>query len=258
MNILSLDLDFFMHGVAYRRGDSPEDRPNDHGITPWEPEAVSNFLLRSLNVRGQHPGRTVTSHHEVFYAWRDAISRGLLKPPFFVCHVDAHADLGMGSPSWVYLHSEFLELPLADRQYPQDGDWGLNFGSFMPYAIGNRWITSIDFIASESWCDDIPRQLLSTKHIPNDAQMFKPPKSLEIELMHAPRKRIEQNMTSFVKFRTPIGEPTIPFELLAHDGVGKRYSSTEWDFIFLSHSPGYVPESGDALLPLISAHISAF
>lgn len=249
-----------MHGIAHSRCDSLEHRPDDQGITPWEQAAVQAFLRDSLHLSDTHPGRVVTSHHEVFYAWRDGIDRGLLKPPFFVCHVDAHSDLGMGTPSWVYLHSDFLELELKQRRFPMEGDWGLNFASFMPYAIGNRWISRIDFITSESWQDDIPRALLSDGFPPIDAEFFRPPVHLEIELMHAPRILIERNhyLTDFTKIRKRIGEPVIPFDLLNCQSIEDRYSTTEWDFVFLSHSPGYVPHSADALLPVISSHINTF
>jgi len=258
MNILSLDLDFFMHGIAHSRSDDLENRPNDHGINPWTEQEVTSFLEDVLHFSGEKPGKVVTSHHEVFFAWRDGISRSLIKPPFFVCHVDAHSDLGMGLPSWVYLHSEFLELEMPKRAFPQEGEWGLNFGSFMPFAIGNRWISHVDFVSSESWHDDIPKNLLVT--LPNqNAEFLRPPLELEIQLMHAPRSMIEKNCyMNFRTIRKHVGEPIVPFHLLNAEAVGKRYANTEWDYVFLSHSPGYVPEAADSLLDIIAKRIHAF
>lgn len=165
----------------------------------------------------------------------------------------------MGFPSWVYLHSEFLELKIPERAFPQEGSWGLNFGSFMPFAIGNRWISQIDFIASESWRDDIPKNLLVT--LPDQGEDFlRPPLELEIQLMHAPRSKIEEGcfINKFRTIRTDIGEPIVPFHLLDAQSVGERYAKTEWDYVFLSHSPGYVPEAADLLLDVIASRIHAF
>lgn len=260
MNILSLDLDFFMHGIAHSRSDSLANRPNDHGITPWTEKEVIAFLEDALHFSEKKPGKVVSSHHDVFFAWRDGIGRSLIKPPFFVCHVDAHSDLGMGLPSWVYLHSDFLELELPKRAFPQEGEWGLNFGSFMPFAIGNRWISGVDFVASESWRDDIPRNLLVTLPSGQGHEFLRPPMKLDIQLMHASRSLIERNcyMTNFRTIRRQVGEPIIPFHLLNAEAVGNRYANKEWDFVFLSHSPGYVPEAADPLLDVIGKRIHAF
>jgi hypothetical protein len=264
MNILSLDLDFFMHGIVHNRSDSNDSRPDDHVITPWEAEAVLSFLHDSLNLRASRPGREVCSHHEVFFAWRDAIARKILRPPFFVCHVDAHSDLGMGTASWVYLHSDFLELEVSKRAYPREGKEGLNLGSFMSYAIGNRWISRVDFVASESWCDDIPRCLLSDSSLSHETGSLKPNVELEVELMHVPRDTVRglryrsDICTEFKKVRKSVGEPSVPFSILDGKNLGGRYSAYSWDFVFLSRSPGYVPTSGDELLPGIRAYIKTF
>ncbi|MFY9328199.1 MAG: UPF0489 family protein [Georgfuchsia sp.] len=261
MNVLSLDLDFFMHGRATNRPDSFKSRPDEHGITPWRKDVVVNFLTDVLNVQTPRPGRVVRSHHEVFYAWRDAIKRKSLEPPFFVCHVDAHADLGLGTPSWVYLHSDFLELSLARRMRPRRGIKGLNFASFMPYAIGNRWVERIDFVTSEDWRDDIPRYLLRDEPFTGTTEFYRPGVELTIELMHAPRAKIDENLSTggdFIEYRTCINEPAVPFCILDGRNIGERYAAMDWDFIFLSHSPGYVPTSGDFLLKVISPYIVPF
>lgn len=108
------------------------------------------------------------------------------------------------------------------------------------------------------WRDDIAPFLLAQKHIDHRGwrEHARPNTRLDIELMHAPRAQIDSNMVSgpkFTTFRKPIGEPVVPFNIISHDLAAPRYTSTCWDFVFLSHSPGYVPPSADALLPVISA-----
>lgn len=259
MRVLNLDLDFFLNGRVTGRADDINSRPNNYGVKPWSTEEVVRYLecTLNLNLRTPVPGKVVVHHHEVFYQWRSLIEQGCLKSPFFVCHVDAHADLGMGGPSWVYLHSDFLELPLNDRRYPMEGNCGLNFGSFMSYAIGNRWINQIDFVVPSFWHDDIPQFQLAKEHLSRHAEFLKPGVKLHIELMHVPRNKIDPLFPSkdFLINRRSIGEPKIPFNIVEQNAVKRRYEKVKWDYVFLSHSPGYVPTTSDALLPIISAYI---
>ena len=257
MRVLNIDLDFFLNDRAHNRPDDPSDRPDDWGLVPWKSSDVVRYLEEVLNLKDKIPGAIVQSHHEVFYYWRDLIKARRLAAPFFVAHVDAHSDLGMGMPCWVYLHSDFLELPLAKRPYPNEGTWGLNFGSYMGYALGNRWISEIDFIAPDFWRDDISDFLLANDSLSAD---HKPGVSLEIELMHAPREQIEEDVRhfrrDFLSFRKSIGEPKVPFNIIGQEAARGRYSGQQWDYVFLSHSPGYVPTEADALIPVISEYIA--
>jgi len=206
----------------------------------------------ALNLKARVPGTVVASHHEVFFQWRDLIEREVLPAPFFICHVDAHSDLGCGTPGGVYLHSDFLELSLMARRYPLEGDWGLNFANFMAFAIGNRWFTAIDFIVPPFWRNDIPIPMFPS------SEFLAPNRELQIELLYAPRPQIEacikegRPVTSVLSSRN---EPKMPLHLIAEDSVRGRYDGQDWDFVFLSHSPGYVPREADALLPVISAYI---
>jgi UPF0489 domain len=259
VRVLNLDLDFFLNDRATMRADTAKARPKD--LTPWEPERVLNFLQNTLNLRCKVPGRIVRSHDEVFYRWRDLIQRRALTIPFFVAHVDAHSDLGMGTPSWVYLHSEFLELPLTRRARPKRGVWGLNFASYMPFAIGNCWFSEIDFITPRCWHDDILRTILADDcPVPNGAreEFYRPNISLPIELMHATNAQIDQTisqMSDFSTVRRKIGEPRISLNIVSDDCVGARYSGQLWDYVFLSRSPGYTPKSADSLIPIIAQYI---
>jgi hypothetical protein len=260
MNVLDIDLDFFLNERATGRADDIDSRPDDHGLVPWDSGEVIRFLEGPLHVTGRVPGSVVSSHHEVFFRWRTLIAQHRLTVPFYVCHVDAHADLGMGLPSWVYLHSEFLELPLAARDRPLEGERGLNFGSYLAFAVGNRWISAIDFVVPTFWRDDIPQELLSDAYLAKSGEFNKPNKKLQIELMHAPQEKIESALIGgprFTQYRRPVGEPAIAFNIIGQDAAAPRYRTQTWDFIFLSHSPGYVPTSADALLPVISAYIDA-
>jgi hypothetical protein len=256
MRVLNLDLDFFLNDRVTNRPDDPNRRPDDRDLVPWQAEDVVSFLENELNLKKPIPGKVVVSHHEVFFEWRTRIERDALTTPFFICHVDAHSDMGLGFPSWVYLHSDFLELPLIQRRYPQEGDWGLNFGSFMSFAIGNRWFSDIDFVVPPFWKDDIGQNGLADDSLTRD--MLKAGCQVKVQLMHAPREQIEACVRagrSFTKIRRDVGEPIVPLNILPRSSIAGRYDVQEWDFAFLSHSPGYVPRAADSLRDVIGSYI---
>jgi hypothetical protein len=256
MRILNIDLDFFLNDRAHGRADDPNSRPDDWGLTPWKADEVVKYLEGALKLKEKTPGRVVQSHHEVFYHWRELIEREALSTPFFICHVDAHSDLGMGMPAWVYLHSEFLELPLPARRFPVEGKEGLNFGSYMSFAIGNRWFSEIDFIVPPFWRDDIPQFLLTDKC--TSSEFVKANQELEIELMYAPRQQIKGHFYTpgkFIAIRKSVGEPRIPLHVIAQQSAAGRYEGRKWDYVYLSRSPGYTPTKSDALIPVIAEYI---
>lgn len=256
MQVLNIDLDFFLNKPVHDRPDDINARPDDEDLVPWESDAVIRFLEDSLNLRAPCPGKVVTHHDEVFFIWRELLQRNVMTKPFFVCHVDAHSDLGIGSSSGIYLHSEFLELPLLQRQYPKEGQGGINFANYMSFAIGNRWISEIDFIIPPFWRVDIPYWSLADESIDCPDETLRKGIQVQLELMYAPREKI-LSAASFKKIREPIGEPKVPLNIIPYKSLLNRYRDAHWDFVFLSQSPGYTPTASDALIPVITSYIAA-
>lgn len=261
MNVLDIDLDFFFDRRVDGRSDDPGKRPDEDGLVPWSVTEVTDFLENTLYLTPKRPGSVVQSHDEVFFLWRNLIDAGELEAPFKLVHVDAHSDLGMGFPGWTYLHSEFLALNVSDRPKAQLGDYGINFGSFLAFALGCRWISETDFIINQNWHDDILRSLLtqsSYEYVEEKAPMGVLPYGkydLEIELMQTPKWEPTSSW-EIMDERKSIGEPRIPFRIIPIESIGARYSKTNWDYVFLSHSPGYVPSYADHLLKQIAGYIA--
>ena len=67
MNVLDIDLDFFLDASVSHRDDDPANRPDEYGLQPWSTTQTTDFLEKTLNVRMNSPGTVVQSHHEVFY-----------------------------------------------------------------------------------------------------------------------------------------------------------------------------------------------
>ncbi|MDA0831934.1 MAG: UPF0489 family protein [Planctomycetota bacterium] len=256
--VLDLDLDFFLNRRLERRADDPNQRPDDEGLIPWNAEDVVEFLEEDLGLTSRFPGKVVVHHHQVFYEWRRLVESSELETPFLVCHVDAHADLGMGDRSYLYLHSDFLKLPLESRMYPNEGDCGLAFSNYLSFAIGCRWISELDLVVPSFWHDDIPRGLLQQVDLPPGG-FFGIGAELNIELMHVPSAEIRkpQSPKCFFEKRRRIGEPIIPLQILDRRAVGDIHKDVSWDFVFLSHSPGYTPSNADSLIPIFERYIKS-
>lgn len=263
MNILDIDLDFFLNGRIQRRNDDIFNRPDGFGIVPWSKDEVLNFLNSKLNVNGIFPGYIFVSHDELFYKLKDLIEKDKLDKPFNLVHVDAHSDLGMGF-DWKYLHSTFLDLPVIERHNAKGGDDGINYGNFVSFALGCRWISTLDLVINKNWHDDIPRKLLSKKTFEiakkksiQDCLPYGDYK-FEIELQKIDENVIEDivyKQINFFDVCKKIGEPTIPLNIITIEKLSNRYSKMKWDYIFLTHSPGYVPSSADYLLQQIGNFI---
>ncbi len=231
MNVLNIDLDFFQDQSVYDRSDDPANRPDDDGIVPWAVGDVKDFLENTLNVGMNNAGAVVQSHDEVFYEWKKLIQARELVVPFRVVHIDAHSDLGVVCQSWPYFHSEFLSIDVANRPEARQGDEGLNFGNFLAFAFGCRWISEADFIINHDWREDIPRRLLSQKsyelvkeRAPSGVLPYGDYK-LEIEIMRTPTWDWMSTWNIFEE-RKPIGEPIVPFNIVTQENVGTRYSNT--------------------------------
>ena len=262
MNVLDIDLDFFLDRSVHNRADDPSNRPDDEGIVPWQVHKVTNFVETTLNIGTNNAGRIVQNHDEVFYQWKTLIEANELTVPFKIVHVDAHSDLGLGFPSWQYLHAEFLSIPVSERPGAKQGNDGVNFGSFLAFAVGCRWISEIDFIINRNWHDDIHPYLLSgpsyklvDERSPTNVLPYGD-YDLTLELM-----RIESldlmSEGNLIQLRKPVGEPRVPLNIITIENVGNRYSSTSWDYVFLSRSPGYVPSYADHLVDPISKYIKS-
>src|SRR5438445_1688144 len=114
--VLDLDLDFFVWPIAHWRSGRKRRSEADCNYVASK-EAVRGFLEQQcyLTTGSKLPGREVVEHPDAFRIWRQWLRDGRLSAPFRVIHVDAHADLGLGDPGWLYLTTDVLARPVARR-----------------------------------------------------------------------------------------------------------------------------------------------
>jgi len=200
-----------------------------------------------LSKKHKVPGRLCVDHHEAFDTWKDWIASGLIDAPFDVDHVDAHADHGLGDASWTYLLTEILALPVELRSSPRRASDGLNFGSYLGFAIACRWLRSLNYV----YGPDTP--LL--EGLPSDIHtiFFRDEKWRDgpIELPHYSTREIDQILMVIDQLPEPIRrEPPVPNSYES----GRDFHRQGFTHMILAQSPGYTPASADLLIRVIQQY----
>lgn len=234
MRVLDIDLDFFVHDPAYFKS-SRSERLNAEEHRPWPLEEAIAFIAHRCGVTARTPGCVVEHHAELFPQWRSAIEAGFLEPPLSITHVDAHADLGLGDPGYVYLLTELLFQPIEKRHDPATGVGGLDDGNWLCFAIACGWVSDLTYV----YTADVERPIDLMPCIMKgfDAD------SGAIQLAGIPPEELAALFSS----REPAVaflEPEVPF---AWVHCSDYQAAHAFDVICLTRSPGFTPPEADAL-----------
>jgi hypothetical protein len=233
--VLDIDLDFFVRGVAHHR------RRDDGRLDPaeycaWSMEHTLGFLHERCGLTSRLPGLVVEHHGELFGRWRDAIDAGVLRAPFHVTHVDAHADLDVGGTGYMYLLTELLFREPEDRRDPGEH---LKDCNYLVFAVGCRWLTALDYIYNRP--DD------RNGHGPGDINrmVMKDFNDNADQIQLAALTQQQMKDFAFVRDTEPVRlEPPIPFRALPW---AQYTAHASFDLICLARSPEYTPDTCDPL-----------
>lgn len=236
IRVLDLDLDFFLDEIAHWI--TGNKRLDGIDFVPWTEAQVRVFLENSCGLSINTPcnGRVVTHHDEAFYFWRELIEKGLLKIPFEIVHIDAHSDTGLGDLGWSYIMGTLLHQEPKDRYYP---DY-LGPGNYLAYALACRWVYNLKFILHPKWSDD-----LLWNHL----------KDYTREIGYFQLKKYNPNDLDPDKLRNTVPlslEPEVPYETIPY---AKYVEQNMFDYVVLSHSPNYTPETADKLIQVIKEYL---
>lgn len=260
--VLDLDLDFFVWPIAWS---AKGGRLSEDEHTTATPEQVSRFLREQCGLSRRLPGRFVENHDDAFFAWRDWIADGVLSTPFEVVHVDAHADLGLHESAYLYLMTEFLDLPVGQRREPRRGPGALTAGSYLPFAIACRWLAKLVYVYPE---DKRPPSVMARfPTLSGTAGNFESSVKRAPDLMPLLFKNCDTT-TSTIQLRhysdrsamdgepdewaLPLSyEPEVPFAAIPEC----EFRSDGFTHITLARSPDYTPRSADGLIPTIGRYI---
>lgn len=234
MRVLDLDLDFFLADCCPLADAGA--RPALSGHAPWPETAVRAFLEErcGLSAAQPTPGRIFETHDGALTFWAERMAAGQLSAPFWVTHVDAHSDLGIGKPGPGFVLNSVLPLAperRADltRYYDMTQ---LDEANYLLFALAFRWIDRLENVRNPKSRPDIPRELL----LPGCTD--------QIRLQSFVSRLMEQKNGP---------EPVIPFDV--YDDYTAFQSGAPYDFATLAISPRYAPAAADALLPVIGAYI---
>ena len=237
--VLDLDLDFFVHDVAHWC--SREDgRLDDEEFPPWSLDDTLGFLRDRCGLVGPQPGFVVEHHGELFAHWRDAIDAGVLRPPFHVTHVDAHADLGLGDAGYIHLLSDLLFREPAQRRDPGDD---INDANYLAFAIGCRWLAELDYVYNR----DDPRDEGPGDIMPYLMEGFDP-RAATIRMPALTRSQIDELLFNRDRPQPQRLEPPVPFQALPWC---QYHATAPFDIVCLARSPEYTPASADPLFDAI-------
>jgi hypothetical protein len=272
--VLDIDLDAFVWPIAHW---PPGGRLNSETYTPWSHDSVERFLTEqcALEQNTPLPGRRVRDHDEAFDTWLEWLEQGILAAPFEVIHVDAHADLGLGDSSWVYLMTELLAQPPQNRVNPRRGPSGLNAGSYLAFAVAAQWVGSLTYVYPPS--PKIEPTADVSEATPIQLQIVHENGSVEMQELRLSFSDGNENVNEpgdlhsyhFQDFDTQAGmlqlkyyanrpddprlappnrlEPPVPFRAVRID----QFAGGDFTHVILAESPDFTPPSADALLPAI-------
>jgi hypothetical protein len=239
--VLDLDLDFFVHGVEHWR-EREHGRLDADEYPAWSLDEALDFLRTRCGLTSRLPGFVVEHHGALFAHWRDAIGAGVLRAPFHVTHVDAHADLGLGDAGYVHLMSELLFRKAEDRGDPGED---LADGNYLLFAIGCRWLSGLDYVYNR---DALPGEG------PGDLMPYamegRRADAEHIQLPAFTRRQIDDLL--FGGHPQPVRlEPRVPFRALP---CQQYRASAPFDLVCLARSPEYTPVTCDPLFDAIREH----
>jgi len=234
--VLDIDLDFFVDGAAHWRP-YDADRLDGADFLPWSESAALEFLRKRCLLTTRSPGAVVDCHGEMFVQWRKAIECGILRVPFSVTHLDAHADLGLGDSGYVHLLFDLMHRPVADRHHPQTGSSGIDDGNWLSFAVACQWIGDLTYVFNTDQPD--PDDILSLVMADFD------PRSRYIEIPAiAGTDAIGLSMSAHPERFVVRRDPKVPFVAVPHE----RFMATQpFDFICLTRSPAFTPAESDEL-----------
>jgi hypothetical protein len=233
--VLDIDLDFFVYPVVHWASD---ERPAAEEHSVWSAPDAVEFLRDRCRLTEPLPGFVTENHDDLFPIWRSAVELGILKPPFQVTHVDAHADLGLGDAGYVYLMTSLLFESPEDRAYPTPppGRTGVTEGNFLLYAIACRWINELTYVFGEGGGSDELWYVMKGFDLHADHIQLAAMTESEINRLNM---RLDERQP-----RVSHLEPEVPYRACRW----QDFQADElYDFVCLTRSPSYAPASADPL-----------
>ena len=237
LRVLDIDLDFFLNKKHVSFGGT-KGRLNKKIYISWNASEVSCFIENQCSLKKKVAGQVFDTHYEVLSALKDVSDRhGTVQ--FDIDHIDAHADLGFGDSSYMYIFKELLTLPIEDKLHSiLGGGYGLNEGNFLLFAIACGLVASLSYIVPPKWATDIPPCVMKDFELNASA----------IQLKHYGNALSPLSCLNINQIPIDRLEVEVPFRIIDSSCF---VASGEYDMFFLTKSPKYTPKTSDLLIPVL-------
>jgi hypothetical protein len=250
VRILDIDLDVFVTPINYVHSSTrlPDE---DYAITPKT--TIDHFLMQRCGLSSSFPkpGGVFEEHDELFDTLNELVQSKQLKVPFELVHVDAHADLGMGQ--WCpfeHLLTDLMHRPVHERTIPVRGQNGLNRGTVMLFIAACEWISKFHYVHHPDDGSDF-RELLLDWNDETEQISLQIPKCTTDEMDRVTSYGATVDRWKMLS-ECCIPGRLIPFELSTIDSYA---GPSDFDFVFLTRSPGFTPCKADAIFEKIRSMI---
>jgi hypothetical protein len=243
VHFLDIDLDAFLDGIANWRANSR--RLSKRYYRSWTADQLREFLETRCGLRTDTriPGLFAIEHDAVFNYWKQIAQE--TKEALDIVHIDGHADLGMGSSSWIDIVT-LLRLPVESRLTPRSGPRHLNAGSYLAYALAARLVRSLTYVYPKGHGDDIfgfyfERNDPSTNHL----QLKTYSEDVIQQYCAWGSRELRDEDAMSVEPRVPLTK-----RLLTQFTAPRKFQ-----YVFLCQSPGFTPKTSDELIPTFEEYI---
>lgn len=236
MNILNIDLDFFLNEIAIDQ--SGDERLNSEEFLPWKEEDFRSFLENKcgLSISEKIRGKVITYHDEALSIFSNLFEENS-NNQMLLTHIDAHTDLKAGYPNagLPYLLHKLNNIPIKERANAIDGSH-IGPANYLSFAISLNLFSEITFVLHPKFeCDDMPVSFF---------------KDSDINSGYIEMKGYDTNdhtLTSPINVDEPI-----PFHMLSMDDYTFQES---YDYLIFCKSPGYTPETADFLINIVKEYL---
>ncbi len=257
MRVLDIDLDIFVTPI---NGIHSNSRLLDDDHSLMLPNEIDNFLLNKcgLSSASPKPGAVFEEHDQMFDAIRELVESNRLVAPFELFHVDAHADLGAGQVTpFEYLLTELMHQPITERTKPQRGNGGLNRGTVLMFVAACEWISKLVYVHHPDDGNDLPTILLDCDEEGEQLYLRMPSCSASVFQKAWKTFSTPPNAKAFWDHLEEVChfDKRILFERTSIQMCGEL---PNFDFVFLTRSPGFTPPKADAVFERMQSLIRPY
>ncbi|NOG98321.1 MAG: hypothetical protein HND52_10210 [Ignavibacteriae bacterium] len=244
---MDIDLDFFLDSIKNNKNSFSTERLSSKYYKTWKKKNVINFLDNNCGLQNKRVcGKYFEHHHEVFLFLRTILKN---EDAIIIDHIDAHADLGLMFGNFStdeFISTELLNYPIEKRPNlinVTGEETDLSPGNFLLFAIACGWIKQLNYIHPPGKGTDVGWFIFKEFNPNSNVLQLKKLTKKEFNFV------LNNDTAEFAKNINPNNlENEVPIQRISSKNF---VSNIDYDYIFLTKSPGFTTKESDKLIPLI-------